>query len=30
VAEAASGTVSGFGALGYTLALDAAVKLAAR
>jgi 3-dehydroquinate dehydratase-2 len=28
VAEAARGTVSGFGALGYTLALDAAVKLA--
>ena len=28
VAEAATGTVSGFGALGYTLALDAAVKLA--
>lgn len=28
VAEAASGTVSGFGALGYTLAIDAAVKLA--
>jgi 3-dehydroquinate dehydratase-2 len=28
VAEAASGTVSGFGALGYTLALDAAAKLA--
>lgn len=27
VAEAASGTVSGFGALGYTLAMDAAVKL---
>lgn len=30
VAEAASGTVSGFGALGYTLAFDAAVTLAAR
>ena len=28
VAEAAKGTVSGFGALGYTLAIDAAVKLA--
>jgi 3-dehydroquinate dehydratase-2 len=28
VSEAAAGTVSGFGALGYTLALDAAVKLA--
>jgi 3-dehydroquinate dehydratase-2 len=28
VAEAASGTVSGFGALGYTLALDAAATLA--
>ena len=28
VSEAASGSVSGFGALGYTLALDAAVKLA--
>ncbi|MBW3559549.1 MAG: type II 3-dehydroquinate dehydratase [Proteobacteria bacterium] len=28
VAEAARGTVSGFGALSYTLALDAAVKLA--
>lgn len=28
VAEAASGTVSGFGALGYTLAIDAAAKLA--
>lgn len=27
VAEAASGTVSGFGALGYTLAMDTAVKL---
>jgi 3-dehydroquinate dehydratase-2 len=27
VAEAAKGTVSGFGALGYTLAIDAAVKL---
>jgi 3-dehydroquinate dehydratase-2 len=30
VAEAAQGTVSGFGALGYTLALDAAVKLSKR
>ena len=29
VAEAASGTVSGFGALGYTLGVDAAAKLAA-
>ena len=29
VAEAASGTVSGFGALGYTLAIDAAATLAA-
>jgi len=30
VAEAATGTVSGFGALGYRLALDAAAQLAAR
>jgi 3-dehydroquinate dehydratase-2 len=30
VAQVAAGTVSGFGAMSYTLALEAAVRLAAR